>query len=154
MNEAGKTGAPLQQDAWRYVRYLFLAFLGLWILFTLFPLYFMTITAFKTAAETNLTQPTFWPRDWKPGNFAGVFAERTNFHALVDSFIIATANTGLALFLGSLAGYAFARFPRQAGGENLAFWILSNGCFRRLPSSSPCSSCSTTRLGARTAIFR
>ena len=31
--------------------------------------------------------------------------------------------------LGTLAGYAFARFPRQAGGENLAFWILSNRMF-------------------------
>ena len=35
----------------------------------------------------------------------------------------------LSLFLGTLAGYAFARFPRQAGGENLAFWILSNRMF-------------------------
>ena len=68
-------------------------------------------------AETNLTVPTFWPREWFPQNFAGVFAERSNFSALVDSFIIATANTALSLFLGSLAGYAFARFPRQAGGE-------------------------------------
>ncbi|MEM9199254.1 MAG: carbohydrate ABC transporter permease [Pseudomonadota bacterium] len=118
-----------QADQWRFVRYLFLAFLGLWLIFTLFPLYFMAITAFKTAAETNLTVPTFWPRDWQPQNFVGVFAERSNFSALIDSFIIATANTALALFLGSLAGYAFARFPRQAGGENLAFWILSNRMF-------------------------
>ena len=128
-NRQEDSAASRPADAWRHVRLLFLAFLALWILFTVFPLYFMTITAFKTAAETNLTVPTFWPRDWQPGNFAGVFAERTNFNALVDSFIIATANTALALFLGSLAGYAFARFPRQAGGENLAFWILSNRMF-------------------------
>jgi len=121
--------ATTTADQWRFVRYLFLAFLGLWLVFTLFPLYFMVITAFKSAAETNLTIPTFWPREWFPQNFAGVFAEATNFNALIDSFIIATANTALALFLGSLAGYAFARFPKQAGGENLAFWILSNRMF-------------------------
>ena len=120
---------PAPDRRWRLVRLLFLAFLGLWLLFTLFPFYFMAITAFKSAAETNLTVPTFWPREWFPGNFAGVFAEPTNFDALVDSFVIATGNTLLALFLGTLAGYAFARFPRQAGGENLAFWILSNRMF-------------------------
>ncbi|MCY4607279.1 MAG: carbohydrate ABC transporter permease [bacterium] len=117
------------EDRWRHVRVLFLAFLGLWLLFTLFPLYFMIITALKTTAETNLTVPTFWPEIMAFGNFAAVFAEATNFDALVDSFVIATINTLLSLFLGTLAGYAFARFPRQAGGENLAFWILSNRMF-------------------------
>jgi len=116
-------------ERWKLVRWLFLAFLGLWLIFTLFPLYYMIITAFKSAAETNLTIPTFWPRDWQPQNFAGVFAEASNFDALVDSFLIATGNTLLSLFLGTLAGYAFARFPKQAGGENMAFWILSNRMF-------------------------
>jgi ABC-type glycerol-3-phosphate transport system permease component len=114
---------------WRYVRLLTLAFLALWLVFTIFPFYFMVITAFKSAAETNLTIPTFWPLDWRPQNFSAVFAEDTNFSALVDSFMIATLNTLLSLLLGTLAGYAFARFPRQAGGENLAFWILSNRMF-------------------------
>jgi len=113
----------------RLVRTLLLVFLGIWLLLTLFPLYWQLITAFKSAAETNLTIPTFWPLEWHPENFAAVFAEASNFQALVDSFIIATGNTLLALVLGSLAGYAFARFPRQAGGENLAFWILSNRMF-------------------------
>ena len=114
---------------YRLVKLLLLLFLGLWLLITLFPFYWQIITALKSAAETNLTVPTFWPQEWFPSNFAGVFAEPTNFDALVDSFVIATGNTLLALLLGSLAGYAFARFPRQAGGENLAFWILSNRMF-------------------------
>ncbi|MEO0679465.1 MAG: carbohydrate ABC transporter permease, partial [Pseudomonadota bacterium] len=77
----------------------------------------------------NLTIPTFWPQDMAWANFTAVFADPTNFGALVDSFVIATLNTLLSLILGTLAGYAFARFPRQAGGENLAFWILSNRMF-------------------------
>ena len=116
-------------DRWAFLKWFFLAFLGLWILFTAFPLYYMVITSFKDAAETNLTVPTFWPRVWHPENFAGVFAEASNFKALVDSFIIATCNMMLSLVLGTLAGYAFARFPRQAGGENVAFWMLSNRMF-------------------------
>ena len=114
---------------YRLVRGLLLVFLGLWLLLTLFPFYWQIITALKDAAETNRTVPTFWPEVWHPGNFKLVFAEASNFQALVDSFVIATGNTLASLVLGTLAGYAFARFPRQAGGENLAFWILSNRMF-------------------------
>jgi multiple sugar transport system permease protein len=116
-------------DRWEFVKWFFLVFLGLWIVFTAFPLYYMFITAFKDAAETNLTVPTFWPKVWHPENFPGLFAEASNFKALVDSFVIATLNMALSLFLGTLAGYAFARFPKQAGGENVAFWMLSNRMF-------------------------
>lgn len=113
----------------RLVRWLLLLFLGVWLLLTLFPLYWQFITAFKDAAETNRTVPTFWPEVWHPENFLLVFADPANLKALFDSFIIATGNTLASLVLGSMAGYAFARFPRQAGGENLAFWILSNRMF-------------------------
>ncbi len=119
----------MSETNYRLVRTLLLLFLGVWLFLTLFPFYWQIITAFKDAAETNRTIPTFWPEVWHPANFKSVFAERSNFQALVDSFIIATGNTLAALVLGTLAGYAFARFPRQAGGENLAFWILSNRMF-------------------------
>ena len=101
----------------------------LWLLLTLFPIYFKGITAFKSAAETNRTIPTFWPQEWHPQNFAAVFAEASNFRPWSTPSSSPPGNTLLALFLGTLAGYAFARFPRQAGGENLAFWILSNRMF-------------------------
>ncbi len=119
----------MQPAHYRLVRGLFLGLLALWALLTLFPFYWQFITSFKSAAETNLTIPTFWPTEWHPENYLAIFAERTNFDALTSSFIIATGNTLVSLFLGSLAGYAFARFPRHAGGENLAFWILSNRMF-------------------------
>ncbi len=119
----------MSEQTARLIRTLLLIFLGLWLILTLFPLYWQFITAFKSAAETNRTIPSFWPEVWHFENLVSVFAEPTNFSALVDSFIIATGNTIASLVLGSLAGYAFARFPRQAGGENLAFWILSNRMF-------------------------
>ena len=113
----------------RLVRALMWLMLGAWLLLTLFPLYWQAITALKSTEETNRTVPTFWPDELHPSNFAAVFTESSNFDALVSSFIIATGNTFLSLLLGTMAGYAFARFPRHAGGENLAFWILSNRMF-------------------------
>ena len=113
----------------RAVRALLWAVLLAWLVVTLFPLYWQLITALKTTEETNRTIPTFWPEELRFGNFAAVFTEASNFDALVSSFIIASGNTLLSLLLGTMAGYAFARFPRHAGGENLAFWILSNRMF-------------------------
>ena len=111
------------------VRTLLWLMLSVWLVLTLFPLYWQLITALKSTEETNRTVPTFWPEEMRPGNFAAVFTESSNFDALVSSFVIATGNTLLSLLLGTMAGYAFARFPRHAGGENLAFWILSNRMF-------------------------
>ncbi len=113
----------------KLVRTLLWVLLGVWLLLTLFPLYWQAITALKSTEETNRTIPTFWPEQFQPGNFVAVFSESSNFDALVSSFVIATGNTLLSLLLGTMAGYAFARFPRHAGGENLAFWILSNRMF-------------------------
>lgn len=117
------------QKGHRLVTTLLWVMLVLWLFLTLFPLYWQLITALKTTEETNRTIPTFWPETFQPNNFIAVFYEATNFGALVSSFIIATGNTLLSLLLGTMAGYAFARFPRHAGGENLAFWILSNRMF-------------------------
>jgi len=114
---------------YKLVRAMLLILLAVWVFLTLFPFYWQIVTAFKSAAETNRTIPSFWPDVWHPEIFVAIFAEHSNFSALVDSFIIATGNTFLSLFLGTLAGYAFARFPSQAGGENLSFWILSNRMF-------------------------
>ena len=113
----------------KIVNTLMWVMLSIWLLLTLFPLYWQFITALKTTEETNRTVPTFWPETLQPGNFAAVFSEASNFDALVSSFIIATGNTFFSVLLGTMAGYAFARFPRHAGGENLAFWILSNRMF-------------------------
>ena len=113
----------------KIVRPLFAVLLGIWVLLTLFPLYWQLITALKSTEETNRTVPTFWPEEFHPQNFLAVFSEASNFDSLVSSFIIASGNTLISLILGTLAGYAFARFPRHAGGENLAFWILSNRMF-------------------------
>ncbi len=108
---------------------LFWAFLGIWLVFTGFPLFFMLVTSLKPVEEINRMIPTFWPETMRPQNYAGIFADPGSLKSLVDSLIVASANTVLSLFLGTLAGYALARWVRGAVGENLAFFILSNRMF-------------------------
>ena len=47
------------------------------------------------------------------------------YRSIINSIIISVSSTLLSVTLGSLAGYAFARWPKRAGGENLSFWMLS-----------------------------
>ena len=108
---------------------LLLLFLGIWLIFTLFPLYFMIVTSLKPVEEINRMIPTFWPQTMKLNNYAGIFADPGSLKSLVDSVIVSVTNTALSLFLGTLAGYALARWVRGVIGENLAFWILSNRMF-------------------------
>ncbi len=119
----------MSETSARLVRFLLLAFLGVWLFFTLFPFYFQLITSLKPVAEINRMIPTFWPEVLVPGNYAGIFADPGSLKALQDSLIVALANTALSLFLGTLAGYALARYLKGPVGENLSFWILSNRMF-------------------------
>ena len=113
----------------RLIRYLFLSFLAIWLVFTIFPLYFQFITSLKPVAEINSMVPTFWPETMRPENYSGIFADPGSLKSLIDSLIVSIANTLLSLFLGTLAGYALARFIRGFAGENIAMWILSNRMF-------------------------
>src|SRR5688572_24376090 len=111
---------------YRLVKILLWAFLLVWLLFTLFPLYFMLITSLKPVEEINRMIPTFWPQTMKVNNYAGIFADPGSLQSLIDSLIVSISNTLLSLFLGTLAGYALARWVRGLVGENRAVWLLSN----------------------------
>lgn len=119
----------MRLPTYRFAVFFALVFLAVWTLFTLFPFYFQFITGFKSIGEVNQIHPSYWPQDFKWANFPGLFDDARTQKSLIDSFIIATCNTVLSLLLGASAGYALARFPRRAGGENVSFWILSNRMF-------------------------
>jgi multiple sugar transport system permease protein len=119
----------MPQSSVRLVKLVLLAFLVVWLSFTLFPFYFQVITSLKPVEEINRMVPTFWPETMKPDNYVGIFADPGSLKSIVDSLIVALSNTALSLLLGTIAGYALARFLRGPLGENLSFWILSNRMF-------------------------
>jgi multiple sugar transport system permease protein len=105
------------------LRYLVL--LGI-VIVILFPIYWMVITSFKTRLELTLPTPTFWPQQFTWENYVNAFARREFPRYVLNSAVVVGISTLLALVLGSLAGYALARFQFPGNlRENLAFWILS-----------------------------
>lgn len=87
-----------------------------------FPIYWMLITTMKPQETVLNYPPSFVP----PAITFQYYVEALGMHGakgLVNSVVVASAVTVLSLLLGTLAGYAFARY--RIGGFHLPFWILS-----------------------------
>ncbi|OJX67554.1 MAG: lactose ABC transporter permease [Micrococcales bacterium 72-143] len=96
------------------------AFLTIWTLFSLFPLYFMAVSA------TNTSQAVLSSR-LLPGlelfnNAAKLFAAQNVGAAMLSSFAIAVGTTILALIVTSIAGYAFEVYHSR--GKDVLMGVL------------------------------
>ncbi len=112
-----------------YARYGAWVFIGMYMLFALFPLYWTVNTAFKPLDKINTSPPTFLPVEPTIEAFAWVLTASQTVDAIVDSLIVATGTTVLSVALGAMAGYGFSRYGDRVGGENVAFWLLSTRMF-------------------------
>ena len=90
----------------------------------IFPYYWLLMSAFKTREKIFTMPPQFIPDPWVLSNFTDVFHMTNLARAFLNSIIIAIGHVGLALFLCSLGGYAFAKFRRAPGREGLFAFVL------------------------------
>ena len=113
-------------------RYWVLGTCLLWLVFTLFPLYWVAITSFKPPIAVN-GGPTYLPFiDFQPTLkawrelFSGV---RGQFYSTFwASTIVGISSAVIATLIGSMAAYALVRFPfkvRLASG--ITFFIIAMG---------------------------
>jgi len=126
----------------RTVVYLLVVLLAAW---SFFPVYTVVIFSLMTQRET-VAQPTHWiPQQptlaWigrvlglvgdemtgRKMGFAGLFVD-----GLVNSIIVAGVTTIVAVTVGSVAGYAFARFSFRR--KNM--WLISILLSRSLPAAA------------------
>ena len=92
------------------------------LIFFLFPILWIVLTAFKTPEEFLTSPPVWIPRSPSLGYFAHVI-KTGGPKALMNSLIISFSATFLAVLIGSFAAYGLARY--KVGGDNLPFYILS-----------------------------
>jgi len=100
-------------------------FLGALALVFIFPFYWLFISAFKAKEQIFTLPPLFVPDPWLLENFVKAFQETHIVRAFFNSTIIAIGHCTLALFLCSLAGYAFAKFTRAPGRDKLFAFVLA-----------------------------
>ena len=79
------------------------------VFIALAPLYWSIATSVKSGLELNATPPTLFPHSFSLQNFIDDLTLSTFTHDLLNSTIIATVTTILALIIGVLAAYAIAR---------------------------------------------
>ena len=107
----------------------------LWVLiivmafWMLFPFYWAVNSSFKTEAQLAMTPATFVPRSPVTGevsfsmkNYQAVFNNEAFLRAIVNSAIVATSVTLLALAVGAFAGFALGKL--RYNGKNTTLYII------------------------------
>ncbi|AWB49153.1 ABC transporter permease [Gemmobacter aquarius] len=92
--------------------------------FCVFPFYWMVTTSLKTQVVA-LQSPPAWIFSPTLANYWEVLFEDKVGVSLLNSIIVATATTSLAVLLGCPAAYALARFEFR-GKTDLWFWFITN----------------------------
>jgi len=93
---------------------------------TLFPVYWIATNSFKYDIDIFSVPPQWFPTNPTLKHYRAAFIERPFLQYGLNSLIIAVSTTIVSLVLGTMAGYALARFryPGQWRYQ-ISFWILS-----------------------------
>jgi multiple sugar transport system permease protein len=92
-------------------------------LFALFPLLWMVSVSFMRPGEASSLPPPLLPEAATLANYRELFGRAGMGRYLINSLLIASATTALAIFFNLAAGYAFAKL-RFAGRERLFRTLL------------------------------
>lgn len=112
------------------------AFLTAVLLFTVYPVAYALIGSFKTNFELTLGG-RFFPEKWMFSNYVEAFTKGNFGQYTLNSVLVSTIVTALALVTASMAGYVFAR--REFPGKRLvmtlymAFMFISLGSVTLYP---------------------
>ncbi|MBK6045584.1 carbohydrate ABC transporter permease [Streptomyces sp. MBT55] len=87
-----------------------IGFLTLWLIFTLFPLYWITITSFKPAGDIFTFPLAYWPEDFSLENYSGLFGSSQFGTYLLNSLIVSAVAGTVATVISMLSAYVLARF--------------------------------------------
>jgi multiple sugar transport system permease protein len=89
----------------------------IFLVVTLFPIYWMINTSLKTTKEIYLLKPTFFPKKISFEGYKNLFFETRFLVHMKNSLTVSLLTTFVAVFFSMLAAYAIARF--QFRGKKL-----------------------------------
>ncbi|MEV8431374.1 carbohydrate ABC transporter permease [Streptomyces sp. HUAS 31] len=96
-----------ESTAGRVVKF---AFLGVWLLFTVFPLYWITVTSLKAPGDIFQFPLAYWPERFSLENYSGLFGTADFGTYLTNSLIVSTVAGATATAISMLSAYVLARF--------------------------------------------
>jgi len=80
------------------------------VLFAVFPLYWMIVTALSKLGSSRSSSQSLWPASFTLDNFIYAFTEVPMALWLLNSTVVAVAVAAAATIVGAMAGYSLARF--------------------------------------------
>jgi multiple sugar transport system permease protein len=97
------------------------AYLSIYGVILLFPMYWMFVTALEGPTITVKTPPDLYPKEPTLANFRDLFRKSAILRWTLNTFVVASVSTVLYALTSTMAGYAFSKkvFP----GRDLIFWI-------------------------------
>ncbi len=101
------------------------ATIALALVYTVFPVVWLFSNSFKTRLDMFALPPIWLVDNPTLFNYVQTFVERPFVAYMMNSVIIAFATTIFSLVIGTLAGYALARFDYGRAKYHISFWILS-----------------------------
>lgn len=100
--------------------------LTIFLLFVVLPIYWLIVTAFKTAPEIiNAQEVTYFPKTFTLSNFNELF-KMYNYWQLLKNSLIVSVSTGICITLLSiLGGYGLARYNFRGKGSMVIFFLIT-----------------------------
>jgi ABC-type glycerol-3-phosphate transport system permease component len=99
-----------------YILLLLVGFLAV------FPFYWMVVGSFMAPAELFATVPKLWPSSFDTSTYSRIFQLVPMARYFLNSVIVSVSTTVIAVFLCSMAGYAFARLTFF--GQGVLFLLI------------------------------
>jgi ABC-type glycerol-3-phosphate transport system permease component len=106
----------------------FYLMLAVFVIVSLFPFYWIVITALKTQPEIAAGTSSLLPDHITWSNFSTILTQHVFVRSLVNSVIIALSTTILTVIVASLAGYGLAR-TKIRGKQLIQGFLLVAGFF-------------------------
>lgn len=97
--------------------------LGFFLLFVLWPLYWMFNTSIKPSDDYLANPPVWFPAAPTLIHYEAALFTYRGLDGLINSLVISLSATFLSALLGTLMAYSLARY--NTGGQHLSFWVLS-----------------------------
>lgn len=100
------------------------ALASLVVLIFLIPVIYTILSSFKSMSELFSTTPTFFPKRWDISNYIHVLSSGNYTRYILNSLIVATVSTVIAIVINTMSGYALAKFKFK-GSTVIMIIILS-----------------------------
>lgn len=99
--------------------------LGLFLLFTLFPIYWMFLTSIKPPGEAVKLPLEYWTNHPTFENYAAIFSDSAFITFFKNSFVVAVFSAVITLLLSLLAGYSLSRFRFRGKQMTLMLFLIT-----------------------------